>query len=86
MTALILTIGHIGTAVPVLLIFLLLDRAPERWWVPVLAGLGLAWVLVADQLVLIVGIVPLALVCALRVLEARGPGAQPVPRLRRAEV
>ena len=69
-TALILTIGHIGTAVPVLLIFLLLDRAPERWWVPVLAGLGLAWVLVADQLVLIVGIVPLAVVCALRVLEA----------------
>ena len=69
-TALILTIGHIGTAVPVLLIFLLLDRAPERWWVPVLTGLGLAWVLVADQLVLIVGVVPLAVVCALRVLEA----------------
>ena len=69
-TALILTIGHIGTAVPVLLIWLLLDRAPQRWWVPVLTGLGLAWVLVADQLVLIVGIVPLAVVCALRVLEA----------------
>jgi hypothetical protein len=69
-TALILTIGHIGTAVPVLLIFLLLDRAPQRWWVPVLVGLGLAWVLVADQLVLIVGVVPLAVVCALRVLEA----------------
>jgi hypothetical protein len=69
-TALILTIGHIGTAVPVLLIFLLLDRAPQRWWVPVLTGLGLAWVLVADQLVLIVAIVPLAVVCALRVLEA----------------
>ncbi|MGH3204924.1 MAG: hypothetical protein ACRDOA_04635 [Streptosporangiaceae bacterium] len=69
-TALILTIGHIGTAVPVLLIFLLLDRAPRRWWVPVLTGLALAWVLIADQLVLIVGIVPLAVVCALRVLEA----------------
>jgi hypothetical protein len=69
-TALILTIGHIGTAVPVLLIFLLLDRAPQRWWVPLLTGLGLAWVLVADQLVLIVAIVPLAVVCALRVLEA----------------
>src|SRR5580700_9802283 len=69
-TALILTIGHIGTAVPVLLIFLLLDRAPERPWVPVLTGLGLAWVLIADQLVLIVAIVPLAVVCTLRVLEA----------------
>ncbi|HUB20856.1 MAG TPA: hypothetical protein VMA97_00455 [Streptosporangiaceae bacterium] len=68
--ALILTVGHIGTAVPVLLIFLLLDRAPRRWWVPALTGLGLAWVLIADQLVLIVGVIPLALVCALRVAEA----------------
>jgi hypothetical protein len=69
-TALILTVGHIGTAVPVLLIWLLLDRAPVRWWVPVLTGLGLAWVLVADQLALVVAVVPLAAVCALRVLEA----------------
>jgi hypothetical protein len=69
-TALILTVGHIGTAVPVLLIWLLLDRAPQRWWVPVLTGLGLAWVLVADQIVLVVGVVPLAAVCALRVLQA----------------
>jgi hypothetical protein len=69
-TALILTIGHIGTAVPVLLIWILLDRAPQRWWTPVLAGLGLAWVLIADQIVLIVGVAPLAAVCAVRVLEA----------------
>ena len=69
-TALILTIGHIGTAVPVLLIWLLLDRAPARWYVPVLTGLGLAWVLVADELVLVVAVVPLAVVCALRVAEA----------------
>ena len=69
-TALILTVGHIGTAVPVLLLFLLLDRAAQRWWVPVLTALGLAWVLIADQIVLIIGVVPLALVCALRVAEA----------------
>ena len=68
--ALLLAVGHIGTAVPVLLIWLLLDRAPQRWWVPVLTALGLAWVLIADQLVLVVAVVPLALVCALRVLEA----------------
>jgi hypothetical protein len=80
--ALILTIGHIGTAVPVLLIWLLLDRAPQSssrgdpsprtplGWVPVLIGLGLAWVLIADQIVLIIGVAPLAGVCALRVLEA----------------
>ena len=67
---LLLSVGHIGTAVPVLLIWLLLDRAPQRWWVPVLTALGLAWVLIADPLVLVVGVVPLALVCALRVLEA----------------
>ena len=69
-TALILTVGHIGTAVPVLLILLFLDRAPQRRYVPVLTALALAWVLVADQLVLVVAVVPLALVCALRVLEA----------------
>jgi hypothetical protein len=68
--ALILTVGHIGTAVPVLLIWLLLDRAPARWYVPVLTALGLAWVLIADQLVLIVAVIPLALVCALRAVEA----------------
>ena len=68
-TALILTVGHIGTAVPVLLIWLLLDRAPARWWVPALTALGLAWVLVADQIVLVVAVVPLALVCALRIAE-----------------
>jgi hypothetical protein len=69
-SALLLSVGHIGTSVPVLLIWLLLDRARARWYVPVLVALGLAWVLIADQLVLIVGVVPLALVCALRVLEA----------------
>jgi len=69
-TALVLTVGHIGTAVPVLLILLFLDRAPQRRWVPVLTGLGLAWALVADELVLVVAVVPLALACALRVAEA----------------
>jgi hypothetical protein len=69
-SALLLSVGHIGTSVPVLLIWLLLDRARARWYVPVLTALGLTWVLIADQLVLIIGVVPLALVCALRVLEA----------------
>src|SRR5580700_6357176 len=69
-SALLLSVGHIGTSVPVLLIFLLLDRAPRRWYVPVLTALGLAWAVIADQLVLVVGVVPLALVCALRVAEA----------------
>jgi hypothetical protein len=67
--ALLLSVGHIGTSVPVLLIFLLLDRAPQRWYVPVLTALGLAWALIADDLVLIIGVLPLALVCVLRVAE-----------------
>ncbi len=69
-SALILSVGHIGTSIPVLLIWLLLDRAPQRWYVPLLTALGLAWVLLDDQLVLLVGVLPLALVCALRVAEA----------------
>ena len=95
-SALLLSVGHIGTSVPVLLILLLLDRvgpggttppkpppllegnlspqtpsAPRTplGYVPILTALGLAWVLIADQLVLIVGVIPLALVCASRVIE-----------------
>jgi hypothetical protein len=68
---LLLSLGHIGTAVPLLLTWLVIDRAgPGRWYVPVLAGLLLTWVLVADPLVLLVGVVPLVAVCAVRV--ARG--------------
>jgi hypothetical protein len=67
---LILTVGHIGTAVPVLLVWLLLDRAKSRWYVPVITALGLAWVLIADDLVLVVGVIPLAAVCFLRIVEA----------------
>jgi hypothetical protein len=65
--ALLLSVGHIGTSVPVLLVWLFLDRARRRPYVAVLVGLGLAWGLVADQLVLIIGVVPLAVVCLLRV-------------------
>jgi hypothetical protein len=56
---LILSPDHVGTAVPVLLAWLLLDRAPRRWWVPVAVGAVLAWALVADALVLYIGIAPL---------------------------
>ena len=56
---LILSPDHVGTAIPVLLAWLLLDRAPRRWWVPVAVGAVLAWALVADALVLYIGIAPL---------------------------
>ena len=87
-----LAVGHIGTSVPLLLGWLLLDRvgrahsAPERpvprasplgpgrgapfgsreWRVPALIAVLLAWVLVADPVVEITGIAPLALVAGLR--------------------
>jgi hypothetical protein len=64
---LLLSLGHIGTAVPLLLTWLVIDRCPARWYVPVAVGLLLTWVLIADSLVLLVGVVPLVAVCALRV-------------------
>jgi hypothetical protein len=59
---------HLGTQLPLLLVFLLLDRAPRRWWVPVTAGAGLTWVIIADQVALLDAVVPLAVVCGARVL------------------
>ena len=77
---LLMSVGHIGTAVPLMLTWLVIDWAATkpRWFVPVIVGLLLTWVLVADPLVLVVGIVPLVAVCGLRVLRAvrsaRPPG------------
>ena len=69
---LLLSVGHIGTAVPLMLTWLVIDwaAARPRWFVPVIVGLLLTWVLVADPLVLVVGIVPLVAVCGMRVLRA----------------
>jgi hypothetical protein len=67
-----LSVGHIGTAVPLLLIWLLLDRSGRsapRWYVPVLVAVLLAWVQVADPIVYVVGIGPLGIACALRVIR-----------------
>jgi hypothetical protein len=60
---------HIGTAVPVMVAWLVLDRAPRRWWVPAVTTVVLAWSAVADQDVLVSAIVPLIAVCALRLLR-----------------
>jgi hypothetical protein len=67
---LLLSVGHIGTAVPLMLTLLVVDWARPRWFIPVIVGLLLTWVLVADPLVLVVGIVPLAAVCAVRAVRA----------------
>ena len=65
---------HAGTAVPILLLLLLLDRAPERWYVPAGVCALLAWVQVADRLTLIAATAPVAVVAVVRlvVLAVRG--------------
>jgi hypothetical protein len=61
---------HTGTSVPLLLILLVLDRGRARWYVPVAVSLLLAWTLIADPITDVAVVIPLTLVCALRV--ARG--------------
>ncbi len=67
--ALDLSVGHIGTSVPLLLTWLLLDRMPARWHAPVLTAVLLAWALVADPIVYVVGVGPLGAVAAARVIR-----------------
>jgi hypothetical protein len=60
---------HIGTQVPMLLTWLVLERAPRRWYAPVAVGLMLAWIGIADQIVFLIGVAPLVLVCGVRALR-----------------
>ena len=61
---LLLAPDHTGTAVPLLVTWLLIDRSRPRWFVPVLVCLLFTWTMVADSIVLLTGIVPLMLVGA----------------------
>lgn len=63
---LLLEPDHIGTGVPLLLAFILLDRSSRRWWVPPAIGLMLAWGQIADLTVLAMGVLPVAVVCGTR--------------------
>ncbi len=71
---------HVGTAVPLLLLVLLLDRLPPsrarlRWYVPacclacVVTAVLLAAVIVGDPLAEVVGVVPLVIACLLRAVR-----------------
>jgi hypothetical protein len=61
---------HIGTSVPVMVTWLILDRTRPRWYIPVIAAALLGWAVVADTLVLYIGVLPLAVVCTVRVWRA----------------
>jgi len=84
---LIFSVGHIGTAVPVMLTWLVIDRLwPQgqttaadlrrRWYVPVIVALLLGWALMADPLVLVIAVLPLLAVCLLRVVSSAVGGAR----------
>jgi hypothetical protein len=65
--------NHTGTAVPILLILLLLDRADgwkRRWPVPAAVLVMLTWVQIADPLATYVAAAPLALVGVVRLAGA----------------
>ena len=81
---LLLVPDHVGTGIAMLLIFLVLDRAPQyspggstppdpparAWYFPPVIAVMLTWALVADRLVIAAALVPLLLVCAVRVYRA----------------
>jgi hypothetical protein len=64
---LMLAPDHVGSAVPVLAVLLLLDRAPPRWWVPTLTGIVLTGALVADRVLIVTAVLPLLVICGGRV-------------------
>jgi hypothetical protein len=70
----VFSVGHIGTAAPVMLTWLVLDRFPRRWYVPVIVGVLLAWTLMADPLVLVIAIIPVLVVATVRL--APGPAGR----------
>ena len=68
---LLMSPDHYGSAVPVLLAWLAIDRLPDaeggaRWYRPVAVGLLLTWGQVSDSLVLVTGVVPIAVAAGAR--------------------
>lgn len=69
---------HIGTSVPVLVAFVILDRARPRWYVPLAVAVVLGCAAVGDSLALVVGVLPVAGVCGVRVAKAVLADRQPL--------
>jgi uncharacterized membrane protein YwzB len=65
-TVLLLSPDHVGSTVPILAMWLLIDRAGRRWFVPVACCALLGLALVADQIVLLTGVLPLVTVALVR--------------------
>lgn len=69
---------HLGTQVPLLALFLILDRAPGRWYLPPLTAVALAWIIAGDQVAVFDAAVPLAAVLLARVLWAAWRHGEPL--------
>jgi hypothetical protein len=68
---------HTGTAVALLVVWLVIDRARPHWLVPVAVCAMLAWIMAADSIVLLTGIVPIAAAAGARAVRARAKHAEP---------
>jgi hypothetical protein len=64
---------HIGTQVPLVLLWLMLDRLRSKWWLPAAVTVLLAWVEIADSTAVYEGALPIVLICLVRVYRRRGP-------------
>jgi hypothetical protein len=64
---------HTGTQIPLVLTWLVLDRMRPRWWLPILVGVLLTWVEIADPTAIFEGALPVVIVCAIRMYRRRGP-------------
>src|SRR5690348_5046348 len=68
---------HTGTAVALLVVWLVIDRARPHWLVPVTVCVMLAWIMAADSIVLLTGIVPIAVAAGARGARALAKRAAP---------
>lgn len=57
---------HVGTQIAVLAAFLVLDRAPQRWWAPVTVGVLLTWAQVNDVQATFSAAAAVAVACGVR--------------------
>jgi hypothetical protein len=64
---------HVGTQVPLLAVFLLLDRAPRRWYTVAAIWALLVITTIADKIAIMDAVVPLVAVCLFYAARARTP-------------
>ena len=72
---------HLGTEVPLLVIFIVLDRAPRRWYTPAAIAVMLTWVIIANRVAVFDAALPLAAVCGVRAFWALVHDRKPLASL-----